>query len=100
MRVRNPTTATNSVAPMIDHITGNDTSPAWNVKISGRLKKSASPIPINAPINPITIYSRHPPRLYPEIACPMEPHTPAIISKMINSTRVMIFDYIYGSGYR
>ena len=85
---------------MIDHSTGNDTSPVRKVKISGRLKKSASPMPINAPINPITIESKHPPRLYPEIACPMDPQTPAIMSNMINSKILMTFDYIYSSGYQ
>ncbi len=94
-RVKNPISATNKLAPIIDHITGNVIPPVRIGKISGRLRKSARPIPISAPINPITIDRKQPPRLNPDIACPIEPQIPAMINRNINSKKLMERGLLY-----
>ena len=60
--------ATNSAAPMIDQITGNDTSPIGIGNSSGKFRARAIHMPSSAPMNPSAIDTRQPPREKPVIA--------------------------------
>src|SRR5262249_29820420 len=77
----NRRTATNNADPMIDQTMGK--SVEVPTKTFGRSSALASHIPTMAPINPSAIDTRQPPRDPPPKALPIEPHTPAIINRMI-----------------
>jgi len=63
------------------------------VNTNGKPKIPASHLPKSAPINPRAIETRQPPREEPAIACPIEPHIDAIISKKRISNFVIFKSY-------
>jgi hypothetical protein len=89
LRVSNPIMATKIVAPMIDQMIGNLVPPMSSAKSSGSLSERASHMPIIAPMKPSAMETRQPPREKPLMACPSEPHNPAIRSKITISTQVI-----------
>jgi len=85
--VSKPNIPVKTTAPIIAQKTGKVTSPICITKISGKANLSANHVPITAPIKPTMTDIKHPPRLNPVSALPIEPVIPAIINNIINSKK-------------
>jgi hypothetical protein len=78
---------TKTVAPRIDQMIGNDRSPILTGSNSGSPNRLAIKCPNSAPMNPIAIDTRQPPRLKPTRAWATDPQMPATKRRIKNDTK-------------